>query len=55
MSKEKLSGTSLAGMSTTRERVEDDYYATPYEATELLLQHEEFKGTILEPCIGGDI
>ncbi len=48
-----LTGTSLAGMSTTRERVEDDYYATPYEATQMLLDVVNFNGNFLEPCIGG--
>ena len=38
--KQYLKGTNLAGMSTTRERVEDDYYATPYNATKLLLDIE---------------
>ena len=32
-----LSGTSLAGMSPIRSRVENDYYATPFEATEAIL------------------
>lgn len=36
-----LSGTSLAGMSPTRSRVENDYYATPFEATEAILSREE--------------
>ena len=53
MSKEVLSGTSLAGMSTTRERVQDDYYATPYQATEMLLDEVKFYGNFLEPCVGG--
>ena len=53
MSKEVLSGTSLAGMSTTRERVQDDYYATPYQATEMLLDNVKFEGSFLEPCVGG--
>lgn len=53
MSKEVLSGTSLAGMSTTRERVQDDYYATPYQATEMLLDEVKFIGNFLEPCVGG--
>lgn len=53
MSKEILSGTSLAGMSTTRERVQDDYYATPYQATEMLLDEVKFSGNFLEPCVGG--
>lgn len=53
MSKEILSGTSLAGMSTTRERAQDDYYATPYQATEMLLDEVKFVGNFLEPCVGG--
>ena len=48
-----LAGTNLAGMSTTRERVEDDYYATPYEATKMLLDEVKFEGDFLEPCVGG--
>lgn len=52
---ENLKGTNLAGMSQTRERVEDDYYATPYEATEMLLRNFEFNNNddFLEPCVGG--
>lgn len=38
-----LSGTSLAGMSPTRSRVENDYYATPFEATEAILSREELQ------------
>ena len=48
-----LTGTNLAGMSTTRKRVRNDYYATPYETTESLLNIEKFKGSFLEPCVGG--
>ena len=33
-----LTGTSLAGMSTTRERVDNDFYATPFNATEAILK-----------------
>ena len=51
--KNNLSGTSLAGMSTIRERVEDDYYATPNSATEMLLDNVKFIGNFLEPCVGG--
>lgn len=53
MSKEFLSGTSLAGTSTTRERANYDYYATPYQATEMLLDEVKFSGNFLEPCVGG--
>src|SRR5699024_3714103 len=45
-----LSGTSLAGTSTTRERVENDYYATPLEINIALLELEKFSGDILETC-----
>lgn len=48
-----LKGTNLAGTSTTRERIDNDYYATPYESTEALLQHVSFEGNFLEPCVGG--
>lgn len=48
-----LKGTNLAGTSTTRERVKDDYYATPYESTKLLLNNVKFYGNFLEPCVGG--
>ena len=53
MSKKILSGTSLAGTSTTRERANYDYYATPYQATEMLLDEVKFSGNFLEPCVGG--
>ena len=52
MSKKYLTGTSLSGTSTTRDRVEHDYYATPPESTLKLLEVEEFKGNVLEPCCG---
>ena len=53
MSREFLSGTSLVGTSTTRERANYDYYATPYQATEMLLDEVKFSGNFLEPCVGG--
>ena len=53
--KNTLSGTSLSGTSTTRERVADDYYATPYVGTQMLLDNVDFTGNFLEPCVGGDI
>lgn len=40
-------------MSTTRIRVEDDYYATDPESTRALLEVETFEGNFLEPCVGG--
>lgn len=48
-----LKGHALAGTSQSRERVEDDYYATPYIATEMLLDEVKFEGNFLEPCVGG--
>ena len=53
MEKKIAKGASLAGASTTRERVENDYYATPTSSTEALLEKVEFKGDFLEPCVGG--
>lgn len=47
-----LSGTNLAGMSTTRSRVENDYYATPPEVTMAILNKEVLEGSILEPACG---
>lgn len=52
MDKKQLTGTSLSGTSTTRDRVENDYYATPSESTLKLLEVEDFKGNVLEPCCG---
>ena len=54
----KLTGTSLVGGSVSRERVENDYYATPSNATRMLLERLELdgiplKGSILEPACGG--
>ena len=48
-----LQGSSLAGSSTTRDRVENDYYATPFESVESLLKVEKFSGDFIEPCVGG--
>lgn len=47
-----LKGTSLAGMSVTRERVENDFYATPRNAIEAILEKVELQGSILEPAAG---
>lgn len=47
-----LKGTSLVGMSQTRKRVENDFYATPRNATEAILNMVELKGSILEPAAG---
>lgn len=48
-----LQGCALVGTSLNRERIENDYYATPYESTEALLKIEEFDGDFIEPCVGG--
>ena len=47
-----LEGTNLAGMSTTRERVKDDYYATPPDTTKAILNEVKLNGSILEPACG---
>lgn len=47
-----LAGSNLAGTSTTRERIKDDFYATPFEATRSILEKEKLDGSILEPAAG---
>jgi predicted RNA methylase len=47
-----IKGSSLAGGTPTRGRVKDDYYATPPQSTQALLDVLELKGTILEPACG---
>lgn len=37
------------------DRQEHDYYATKPRAVELLLELEEIRPLVLEPCVGGDI
>ena len=49
---EALKGTNLAGMSTTRERVQDDFYATPDSSTIAILEKEKLEGSIYEPAAG---
>lgn len=49
----RLNGTSLVGMSESRDRVDNDYYATPPESTMALLEVESFTGDFIEPCVGG--
>jgi hypothetical protein len=50
----KLTGTSLVGDSVNRERVKEDYYATPKEATESLLNLFDLSicETFYEPACG---
>ena len=47
-----LNGSSLAGGTPLRGRVENDYYATPPETTQSLLNVLELNGSILEPACG---
>lgn len=48
----KLPGYSLVGDSNNRERVKNDYYATPFEATRAILAKEEIIYPVLEPACG---
>ena len=50
--KKVLAGTNLAGMSTTRDRVDNDFYATPRNAIEAILNEVKLNGSILEPAAG---
>lgn len=50
--KKVLAGTNLAGMSTTRERVDNDFYATPENAIRAILDVVKLDGSILEPAAG---
>lgn len=48
-----LSGTSLVGSNGgTRNRVSNDFYATPPSSVEALIEKETIKGSFLEPCVG---
>jgi hypothetical protein len=47
-----MKGHSIAGMSTTRERIEDDFYATPLGSTKALLEVEEIIYPAWEPSCG---
>ena len=53
MDSKEWKGSNLAGMSETWKREENDYYATPPSSTEALLEKVQFKGSFLEPCVGG--
>ena len=50
-----LQGGQLAGGNPTRGRVENDFYATPKEATEALFNVETFNGNVYEPACGNGI
>lgn len=47
-----LNGYSMAGTSVSRERIANDYYATPPETTKAILDKVELTGSILEPACG---
>ena len=47
-----LSGSSLAGGTPMRGRVDNDYYATPPQSTQALLGVLELNGSMLEPACG---
>lgn len=47
-----MKGHSIAGMSTTRERIEDDFYATPEDSIKALLAVEEIIYPAWEPACG---
>ena len=49
----KIYATLGASNHSKSERVENDYYATPYESTRALLDIEKFEGDFIEPCVGG--
>ena len=42
----------MVGDNTRGDREKDDFYATPPEATQALLNVEKFEGVIWEPCCG---
>ena len=48
----ELKGYAIAGQSMSRERVKDDFYATPEHATRELLNRVRLYGSILEPAAG---
>lgn len=47
-----MKGYSIAGTSETRDRVENDFYATPEESTKALLAVEEVIYPAWEPACG---
>ena len=47
-----MKGCSIAGMSITRDRIQDDFYATPKESVLALLRVEEIIYPALEPACG---
>lgn len=47
-----MKGHSIAGTSEWRERVENDYYATPTSSTKKMLQYESISFPAWEPACG---
>jgi hypothetical protein len=47
-----MDGHSIAGMSTSRDRIENDFYATPIESTKALLSVEQIIYPAWEPACG---
>lgn len=47
-----MKGHSIAGMSITRERIQNDFYATPENSTKALLAVESIMYPALEPACG---
>ena len=47
-----MKGHQIAGTSLNRERIEDDFYATPEESTKALLAVEGLLYPVLEPACG---
>ena len=48
-----MNGAQITGgISLTRKREANDYYATPPEATKTILSHVPLNGSILEPACG---
>jgi hypothetical protein len=45
-------GSMMAGGNPKKGRQADDWYATPSEVTQALLEVEKFEGVIWEPCCG---
>jgi hypothetical protein len=54
MGKTKIKKTALrmAGFNINYDREKDDFYTTPPEATQSLLNKEKFVGNVLEPACG---
>jgi len=50
-----MNGSNIAGGNPARGRVEDDFYATPMEATEALMKSEKFDGNIWECACGNGL